>query len=49
MTSTPTGVPIVKCDECDYEHPVTRKHCLTCGVPSAFIDGSGRCLSHHAP
>lgn len=49
MSSTPTGVPVIDCDECHRTHPATRKHCLTCGVPSAFIDESGRCLSHRTP
>lgn len=46
--STPTGVPVIECGECGCEHPVSRRHCRTCGVPSAFINASGYCLTHRA-
>jgi hypothetical protein len=34
--TTPTGVPILPCDTCGREHPVTRKHCGECGAASLF-------------
>lgn len=43
MSSTPTGVPIILCRQCDRYHPANRQHCATCGVASAFIR-HGYCL-----
>lgn len=34
--TTPTGVPIQKCATCERTHPVTRKHCPTCGQAHLF-------------
>lgn len=34
--TTPTGIPITHCGGCGRRHPVTRKHCSTCGSPSLF-------------
>lgn len=47
MNSTPTGIPILHCEECDRTHPITRNHCVECGIASAFIDEFGHCLAHH--
>ena len=33
---TQTGIAIEYCDQCERRHPVTRKHCSTCGSPSLF-------------
>jgi len=44
--TTPTGIPVTKCDTCGREHPVTRRHCQVCGVPSIFIGSDGCCLWH---
>lgn len=46
--STPTGVPIIPCDECGREHPAGRGHCLDCGRASFFRDRDGRCLKCQA-
>ena len=46
MITTPSGIPIIECDECGWTHPSNRTHCDRCGRPSAFIDhDSGYCLS----
>ncbi|WP_432565056.1 hypothetical protein [Kineococcus sp. SYSU DK003] len=34
--TTPTGIPFVMCGSCRLPHPITRKHCQTCGSPSVF-------------
>lgn len=34
--TTPTGIPIELCADCNVEHPVTRTHCVVCGSPSLF-------------
>lgn len=45
MRTTPTGVLIELCRTCGYEHPVARKHCITCTCPSLFINpGTGLCV-----
>lgn len=45
MTTTPSGIPIIECDECGWSHPATRSHCARCGKPSAFIEPANRlCL-----
>ena len=36
MSTTQTGIPIIDCEECGYRHPVTRKHCPTCGKATLF-------------
>lgn len=36
--TTPAGIEIRLCGRCGYEHPVTRRHCITCDCPSLFID-----------
>lgn len=46
MKSTPTGIPVRRCETCRREHPVNRKHCVECGVPSIFHGPDGRCLKH---
>lgn len=30
--TTPTGVPIIDCEQCGRRHPATRQHCPTCGM-----------------
>ena len=45
MKTTPTGIPIELCRLCGYEHPVTRKHCVTCDCPTLFLDPeTGLCV-----
>lgn len=44
--TTPTGVPIIRCDVCGVPHPVWRRHCAECGRASAFINPAGYCLTH---
>ena len=44
--TTPTGIPVTLCDTCCHTHPATRRHCLTCGIASAYLDDAGYCLSH---
>ena len=46
MTTTPNGVPIALCDTCHREHPIGKRHCESCGRPSAFISEAtnGLCL-----
>lgn len=44
MKTTPTGIEIRLCRLCGYEHPVTRKHCVTCQHPSLFIRDDGICV-----
>lgn len=34
--TTPTGIRIIDCAQCERRHPETRKHCSTCGSPSMF-------------
>ena len=34
--TTPTGIPIVDCTTCGHRHPVTRRHCPTCGRATLF-------------
>ena len=41
MTTTPNGVPIILCAECNREHPQGKRHCDICGRPSAFINDNG--------
>lgn len=36
MTVTQTGIPITDCDTCGHIHPVTRRHCPTCGLAPLF-------------
>lgn len=36
MRATPTGIPIGRCITCDRDHPITRTHCIRCGIASAF-------------
>lgn len=38
---TPSGIPIVDCAKCGWRHPITRRHCPTCGKASLF--GHGDC------
>ena len=33
---TPTGIPIIWCEECGKSHPETRMHCCLCGAASVF-------------
>lgn len=35
-STTPTGIPIIDCDECHHRHPVTREHCPKCGLAHLF-------------
>lgn len=45
MRTTSTGIPIELCGVCGYEHPVTRKHCVSCDCPSLFIHpDTGLCV-----
>lgn len=34
--TTPTGIPVTLCTDCNREHPVTRQHCPVCGLASLF-------------
>jgi len=34
--TTPTGIRIIDCEQCERRHPEMRKHCSTCGSPSMF-------------
>jgi len=34
--TTPTGVPVIDCEECGRRHPVGRDHCPTCGAATLF-------------
>lgn len=44
MRTTTTGIPIELCGKCGYEHPITRKHCITCNHPTLFIRDDGICV-----
>lgn len=45
MKATQAGVEIKLCGRCGYEHPVTRKRCVTCSCPTLFIDpATGLCV-----
>lgn len=44
MTSTPTGIPVFRCDLCGVTHTATMRHCRKCGQPSHFITPAGWCL-----
>lgn len=37
--TTPTGIPITLCTDCNREHPVTRQHRPVCGLawPCALV------------
>ena len=43
-STTPTGIPITYCDDCERYHPATREHCIACGYASMFIDPDGVCI-----
>ena len=43
MDKTMTGIPIVDCLECGFRHPVTRVHCVECGLATIF--GHDECQS----
>ena len=45
VVTTPNGVPIILCAECNREHPQGVRHCDICGRPSKFINDDGRCLA----
>lgn len=47
MKTTPSGVPILPCRVCGHTHPVTRTHCPTCGIPSAFPHKTHRGTAAH--
>lgn len=34
--TTPTGISIEDCATCNHRHPVSRKHCPTCGLAHLF-------------
>lgn len=34
--TTQTGIPIEDCAICDHRHPVSRRHCATCGLAHLF-------------
>lgn len=36
VETTPTSIPITDCETCSHRHPVTRKHCPTCGLAHLF-------------
>ena len=36
MTTTQTGIPIQDCPHCGHQHPVTRRHCPSCGLATLF-------------
>ena len=36
MDKTMTGIPITNCAECGFRHPVTRVHCVVCGLATIF-------------
>ena len=44
-STTPTGIPITYCDDCERIHPATRGHCIACGYASMFIDPDGICIN----
>ncbi|GAW57475.1 uncharacterized protein PD653_4920 [Nocardioides sp. PD653] len=41
--TTPTGIPIEDCATCNRHHPVTRKHCTTCGLALIFRCAQSDC------
>lgn len=44
VTTTPTGVPITRCDLCRRPHSINLRHCDRCGRASTFIMTTGHCL-----
>ncbi|MBT2587924.1 hypothetical protein [Arthrobacter sp. ISL-95] len=46
--TTPTGVPFIDCNTCGKNHPATRRHCKSCGIPSVFINPLLLCLDCNA-
>ena len=48
VVTTPTGVPITLCAECQRwlrEQPQGVRHCIICGRAFTFINDDGRCLA----
>ena len=43
--TTQNGVPIIDCTQCGGTHPEPRKHCMSCGRPSLFINPQNLCLN----
>ena len=46
--TTPINAPIITCPRCGLDHPTGKRHCGTCGKPSAFIQDDGLCLKCRA-
>lgn len=44
MSTTATGIPVTICGTCNVSHPVPRRHCVTCGRASLFLN-NGACLT----
>ena len=42
-STTPTGIPITYCDDCERYHPATRGHCIKCGKPTLFLNPDSNC------
>ena len=38
--TTPTGIPILPCEQCGGIHPITRTHCSECGSSALFCHPS---------
>lgn len=36
MLETQTGIRIVDCSVCGFRHPVSRAHCVFCGLATLF-------------
>ena len=36
MDKTMTGIPIADCSKCGFRHPITRAHCIECGLATIF-------------
>jgi len=36
MSATQTGIQIIDCSECGRRHPVSRAHCVFCGMATLF-------------
>lgn len=34
--TTPTGVEVAHCGTCEHCHPVSRRHCPSCGLAHIF-------------
>jgi primosomal protein N' len=36
IDTTPTGIPIINCPICGFQHPASRAHCPRCGLAHLY-------------